>query len=418
MPELPKMSLKTIQLQTPEFKATTYTPQQADTSLLANALFKNEERKKEAYTEHSIVSQALGTVKSQLHRDPDTDNFVNKLSQEAESQINQYVQNGDYSGAIYASKQLASSIANNTELIARSRSNKDYEEKLKSVEERTDISPQTKARWKKQNQYSFIPTLDSNGNVTGGKDWAPTDSKWAASGYMPISDIDWTKTVQSIVSVVAPQKTSSTVHRGSDISNESGNLNNDGKSIGTVRGSSTTTGQSLTKLDYNKLLAVKNKLFSDGTFRAQAEQDFWNQVDIYQTYKAAVDNAKTPEEKEHYENELLQFSKGNNKILDDSGALTDLNDYVNTHIDTLLKASSYTWKETNKSTDTKIGNSKSQAAGYGGGGGGSTTSGGGGGNQVPLTVGPSNGPNVSFTPADRTTNLGFDAKNNVINNSK
>lgn len=43
------MSLKTIQLQTPEFKATTYTPQQADTSLLANALFKNEERKRSIY---------------------------------------------------------------------------------------------------------------------------------------------------------------------------------------------------------------------------------------------------------------------------------------------------------------------------------------------------------------------------------
>ena len=416
MPELPKMSLKTIQLQSPEFKATTYTPQQADTSLLANALFKNEERKKEAYTEHSIVSQALGTVKSQLHRDPDTDNFVNKLSQEAEAQINQYVQNGDYSGAIYASKQLASSIANNTELIARSRSNKDYEEKLKSVEERTDISPQTKARWKKQNQYSFIPTLDSNGNVTGGKDWAPTDSKWAASGYMPISDIDWTKTVQSIISVVAPDKTSNTIHTGNEGPSAKGKSNNS-KSTLTVIGSSTTKGKSSTKLDYNKLLSVKNKLFSDGNFRAQAEQDFWNQVDTYQTYKSAIDNAKSPEEKEHYQNELLQFSNGKNKILDDSGSLIDLNDYINTHIDTLLKASSYTWKETNNSTDTKTEN-KEQIAGYRWGAGGSTTSGGGGGNQVPLIVGPSNGPTVIFTPADRTINLGFDAKNNVINNSK
>lgn len=415
MPDIPKMSLKTIQLQTPEFKAATYTPVQADTSLLANALSKYEDRKKEAYTEHSLVSQALGAVKSQLHRDPDTDNFVSKLSNEAESQINQYVEQGDYAGAIYASKQLASSIANNTELIARTRSNKDYEEKLKSVEERTDISPQTKARWKKQNQYSFTPILDADGNVIGGKDWAPTDSKWASSGYMPISDLDWTKTVQSIVSIVAPNKSSNTTHTGTSTTVDNNNIHYDGKSVGSVRDHSTTYGVSSTKLDYNKLVEAKNKLFADGTFRAQAEQDFWNQVDTYQSYKLAVDNAKTPQEKEHYEKELEQFTNGKNKILNSSGALIDLNDYIDTHLDTLLKDASYTWTEKNKSVDTKRGDSKAFS---GSSSNNPVQNGNGGGGPVPLGPSVTQGPNVIVVPFAPTSNLSFDAKQNVIDNSK
>ena len=214
-----RMSLNTVGFQPTVFNALDYKPAEIDYSPLAKSFALQEERKERAAQQQSIVKQTLGKVREQLHEDEETAGWFNNYTKNIENDINNAVSVGDYSNALIKATNAAGNILNDPEVIARIRTNQEYEEELKVQQarrDRGDISQDTYAWWVKENPYKFVPITDDNGNVTGSQKYEPTSR--------PVNDIDWPRLYMSAKQMLTPQKGSS---------GYTGNVDKSGNAIGT-----------------------------------------------------------------------------------------------------------------------------------------------------------------------------------------
>ena len=65
--------------------------------------------------------------------------------------------------------RMQGEIVNDPELIARVRTSKEYQAQLKSIQERKDMSNEEKVKWILNHPYRFIPILNNEGRIVGGK---------------------------------------------------------------------------------------------------------------------------------------------------------------------------------------------------------------------------------------------------------
>lgn len=156
------------------FNPIEFKPVETDLSILNKAMLLQEERQKEAVEQTSTIKSALGKVREELHRDPETLAWFDAKANEIENNLNIAAQVGDYAGVINLAKQEAGNLASDAELTARIRNNKEYEARMQELDNMVSqgyIYNSTANYIKKTNPYSNKFVKDDNGNIIGSEEW-------------------------------------------------------------------------------------------------------------------------------------------------------------------------------------------------------------------------------------------------------
>lgn len=180
------------------FQGNTFTPQQADTSLLARSLDKIEQRELATSQQRGAIAKAL----SELELNPAEDQWRTDYANNIQDQISGLIQFGDYSGALNRAAILAGDMYTNPGLRGRLRAQQDYKKFVDDTQKRTDIDQRTKNWALATNPYSYADITDDKGNVVGGTEWQPSNR--------PVGQIDLSKLGSLALSWVKPNKSSGT----------------------------------------------------------------------------------------------------------------------------------------------------------------------------------------------------------------
>ena len=195
MANITTMSLKAAPLQFATFTPTQYTPQVADSTLLAKSLTQQEVREKEARDSLSRIDGATNELRARLNA-ADYDWFSNTID-EKQKAIDEQIDLGNFQTAIRLSRDFARDITRDKELQNRVLANQSYEKEKQKITSMS-IDPLTKRRWEAENKYSYNGT-----------------SEWTAS-WTPVNDIS----LSSLQSLAA-QMTAEDAHSSSTQSSSS-----------------------------------------------------------------------------------------------------------------------------------------------------------------------------------------------------
>lgn len=168
-----RYSLRKIGLQYAPQESVVVNSSAPDMNLLANSFKQREERKLKALTAQSNMDATFAKIKEQLHNDEETLNWWSNKESEYKADVTSFIKTGDYGSALEFATQLGAQAVNDGELIARMKTNQQYNEWVNRTKNRTDIPDITKRRLiqDNKNQYKFTKIYDANGNVSGGEDW-------------------------------------------------------------------------------------------------------------------------------------------------------------------------------------------------------------------------------------------------------
>lgn len=168
-----RYSLRKIGLQYAPQESVVVNSSAPDMNLLANSFKQREERKLKALNAQSNMDATFAKIKEQLHNDEETLNWWRNKESEYKADVASFIKTGDYGSALEFATQLGAQAVNDGELIARMKTNQQYNEWVNRTKNRTDITDITKRRLiqDSKNQYKFTKIFDDNGNVSGGEDW-------------------------------------------------------------------------------------------------------------------------------------------------------------------------------------------------------------------------------------------------------
>lgn len=258
MPEIPTMSLKTVQFNPTVFTPTQYEYKAADMNLLAQSLAQRETRMKEAAQGKSAVDKALGELELKLN--PAEAEWFEGYKQDIRNQIQSSIDSGDPGAAVRDATTLAGSVMQDPRILGRIRAQEAYDTELKTQQARRDrgeISQNTFDWWVANNTYSYTDNKDANGNVIEGSPWKAEST--------PVKDINWDEHAAKAYKLITPKKNTSSKGGGSDITNADG----------TSKGSKWSSSSGIEEITVEDILSNIEELLSatpDG-YR-QVEQDY------------------------------------------------------------------------------------------------------------------------------------------------
>ena len=175
MPTQPRMSLQTVAFNPTPFQAVTFTPQAADTSILAHSFDTIAQREKEASEKLGAMDTTFSQLRAKLHQDPETLKWFDDYTNAQKTKVKNYVDNYDFSTAINKAVELAGETLNNPELNARINANTTRSKLEETVYKRFQegkIGKNTLKWWHKNNQFHYENIYDdATGKVIGGTDY-------------------------------------------------------------------------------------------------------------------------------------------------------------------------------------------------------------------------------------------------------
>ena len=163
---LPRVNLASAGFTPATFQGNTFTPQQADMSLLARSLDKMEQREISTRQQKSAITKALGDIKLNAAEDQWKQDYINSIH----DQINGLIEVGDYSNALNRAIELAGEATTNPEFLAKKEENENYESWKKNVDAlymNNKINKDTRDYYLATNNYSFSGKYDNNGKFLG-----------------------------------------------------------------------------------------------------------------------------------------------------------------------------------------------------------------------------------------------------------
>ena len=198
-----RLSLNTVDFQPTVFTPIEFRPVEQDYSILERAMAKQEERKEKAVTQQSLVKQALGKAREQLHQDDETLAWFDAKARKIEDDIKIASEVGDYATALQTGIEAAGNIANDTELNARIRTNAQYNEEYNKQQQRigNGIGQATFDWWVKTNPYTHTNIYDKEGRVTGAQDWKAENT--------PVDDLNASQLAFTAFKLLSPEKSNS-----------------------------------------------------------------------------------------------------------------------------------------------------------------------------------------------------------------
>ena len=297
MPNIPTMSLKTAPIQFAEFKPVQYTPQIADSTLLAKSLSMQEARAKEARSTLGNTDTLLANIKNAIN--PEEYNWFENQANDIRKKIDDQIALGNTETAIRFAQEAGRDLARSVDMNNKVKANAAYQQELNKIETGA-YNKITKRRWKDLNKYYD--------NGTG---------NWTAENFIPVNDISvadvWAR-------AVANTPTRSKSSGGNRTDTRETTVDNAGRPIKaftkeTVNGKSgtiinnnvlgvakTITTSSNWSSGYNSkskedIMNIFNDLMSDPNIYAGVKQQYDNLVWLYDKSTSIINNPNsTPEQ--------------------------------------------------------------------------------------------------------------------------
>lgn len=273
-----------------EFKAVQYTPQIADSKLLAQSLERQEARENKANAGLAGLDESLNKIRQGLNVEEQA--AFDLRANEIRNSIAAEIDAGNYQSAIRFAQQQGRELAADSTLLDKIETNRQREEIWKKIDNDSSLSSITKQRWLEENPYVF----------NGRGEWKPIS--------MPTKHFSFTDIQRFAEGITAEDSwsTGNTINNTRQILYDAnGNLTNAenakyiGESITANRSSSFSVHQK-TKEDIRKTF---NDLLNNNDIRASLLQDF---KDYTWAYNKAI-NSNNVDDIEHYKN-LLYDKKG------------------------------------------------------------------------------------------------------------
>lgn len=325
------------------FNPVVYEPKEPDLSILERSLARKEERQEKANTKRDAVRETLGKLKSQMHQDAETEQYITNLENQINNNIEGAASMGDWAGALSIAGDEAGKLVSNKDVINRIKTNNQYEEEVKIQKSRVgkDIGQETYDWWYANNPYTY---KDSN------TEWNPN--------FRPVNDVDWASQAMAAFKMISPDK--SRVGRSSSTSRSD---DNGGSS------SSSSSDQKYEKVNAADIKAVMTEFLErNPDTRRQIEQDYkvkrWKLEQMKEELKTLPDGSQEKKDLAYAINEREKFL--NNGLTELSNDQSGLEIYAQRQIQQSLYADklAYDWKE-----DVTASSSGSHTGSGGGGGG-------------------------------------------------
>lgn len=218
MPQMPTMSLKTIQFTPTVFTPSQYEYQAADMGILERSLAQREARIKEAAQNKSAIDRTLGEIELKLN--PSDAEWFEGYKQDIKNQIQSSIDSGDYGEAIRTATYSAGSTVQDPRILGRIRSQEAYQKELQTQQARRDrgeISQNTYDWWVNNNKYSYTDAKDGNGNYVEASPWQ--------AETRPVADINWAEQATLAFKTITPKKANVSKSGGSSTTNTDGTGN-------------------------------------------------------------------------------------------------------------------------------------------------------------------------------------------------
>lgn len=139
-----------------------------DPSILQQALEKRNRAEQEANEQYSKLLLKLAEYGSRLNNDDETLLWFDDYKKEIDRSYISYLRSfGPFDARNYAIRKQGE-IANDPELMARIRTANEYRATMQSIQQ-SDMSQQEKTDWVAEHPYCFIPIVNSEGKIIGGK---------------------------------------------------------------------------------------------------------------------------------------------------------------------------------------------------------------------------------------------------------
>ena len=291
MADIPSMSFKVEPMKFATFTPVQYTPQIADSTLLAKSMAAQEERQEKANQYLLAIDTTLNEKRKLLNK-ADYD-WMAQQADIIRAEVDKQLELGNWQSAIHAAQQAARDLNRNTELEDRIKANEVYTTERNKIQS-GNYSPYTKRRWYAIKQYEFNGTAD----------WTPT--------FQPVTDMSvadvWNIAVnrtptRSKTSYSSKTSNSSTFldNNGNVINNitekqtdDQGNTNTivaDGI-VGTYSTTTTTKGGSTSVQEKREsdIIAIFNDMLKDGNIRSALRQEFDNMIWLYDQANSIINN--------------------------------------------------------------------------------------------------------------------------------
>lgn len=297
MPTIPTMSLKTAPIQFAEFKPVQYTPQIADSTLLAKSLSMQEARAEKARSALGSTDTLLNGIRNAIN--PEEYTWFENQANDIRKKIDDQIALGNTETAIKFAQEAGRDLARSVDMNNKVKANAIYQQELNKIKSGA-YSELTKRRWEDTNTYYD--------NGTG---------NWKAENFIPVKDIS----VSDVwANAVAKTPTRSKSSGGNRSDTKEITVDNAGRPIKaftkeTVNGKSgtiinnnvlgvakTITTSSNWSSGYNSkskedIMNIFNDLMSDPNIYAGVKQQYDNLVWLYDKSKSIIDNPNsTPEQ--------------------------------------------------------------------------------------------------------------------------
>lgn len=139
-----------------------------DSSILQQALEKRNRAEQEANEQYSKLLLKLAEYGSRLNNDDETLLWFDDYKKEIDRSYISYLRSfGPFDARNYAIRKQGE-IANDPELMARIRTANEYRATMQSIQQ-SNMSQQEKTDWVAEHPYCFIPIVNSEGEIIGGK---------------------------------------------------------------------------------------------------------------------------------------------------------------------------------------------------------------------------------------------------------
>ena len=148
----PLMSLKTVEFKPIEFRGLQYTPQIADSKILAQSLEKQEARESKARDQNTAIHTTLAKIRESL--DPSEHINFDKMAANINNEIKAEIDAGNYQTAIKFGQNAADKIISDRDLQNKQLVNQKRNEFIKSIKSNAKYDYITKKRTESINKYT------------------------------------------------------------------------------------------------------------------------------------------------------------------------------------------------------------------------------------------------------------------------
>lgn len=197
-----RMSLNTVGFTPTVFNPLDYKPETVDYGILERSFARQEARQAAAAEKSSAVDVALGKIETELHNDPETQEWFNNYKNNIRQQIANATEVGDYAEAVNVATRLAGQVSSDSAILGRVKANQEYQTRVDETHKRAvagKISADTERWWLANNQFKYEDVTDDNGNIIGGTSYSTLQT--------PVDDINIAEFTQQAFKMITPKVT-------------------------------------------------------------------------------------------------------------------------------------------------------------------------------------------------------------------